>query len=380
MRILFVRQSFSSFGGGELILDRLIRQLADEGADVSIIARSWPAGPPGVGFIRCDPPRVTRALRDRLFATAACRLVAAQTGALVQAHERIPCCDIYRAGEGVHAAYLERREKGMSGLARAGLRMSPFHRSALGLERALFKSSRLKAVVVNSQMVADEILRHFSYPRERIHLVPNGIDLARFSPEARGQHRAAMRRQFGVSEDRPVALFVGSGFARKGLAQAIEALSRSHVDAELWAIGRERQPSAYAALAERHGVGPRLRLLGPQADVLAYYAAADMLLLPSIYDPFPSTVIEALACGLPVVTSTGCGARDAVAQLDPALVRDPLDVDGLAAAIELAFVLASSPPTAGAARGIAEGYGMDRMVEGMLALYRGLAPMAGAMR
>jgi UDP-glucose:(heptosyl)LPS alpha-1,3-glucosyltransferase len=105
-----------------------------------------------------------------------------------------------------------------------------------------------------------------------------------------------------------------------------------------------------------------------------------MLLLPSIYDPFPSTVIEALACGLPVVTSTGCGARDAVASLDPALVCDPLDVDGLAAAIERAFALASSPPTAGVARRIAEGYGMDRMVESMLALYRGLAPMAGAMR
>lgn len=380
MRILFVRQSFSSFGGGELILDRLIRQLADEGADVSIIARSWPDRPPGVGFIRCDPPRITRTLRDRLFAAAACRVIGAQDGALVQAHERVPCCDIYRAGEGVHAAYLERRTNGMSGLARAGLRMSPFHRSVLGRERVLFASRRLKAVVANSQMVADEILRHFDYPRERIHLVPNGIDLARFSPEARGRYRSAVRHQLGLSEERPVALFVGSGFARKGLAGAIEALSRSRVDAELWAIGHERRPSTYTALAERLGIGRRLRLLGPQADTLPYYAAADMLLLPSVYDPFPSTVIEALACGLPVVTSTGCGARDAVAGLDPALVSEAFDIEGLAAAIDRAFALAARPATAGTARRIAEGYGMDRMVGSMMALHRQLAPIAGAMR
>jgi UDP-glucose:(heptosyl)LPS alpha-1,3-glucosyltransferase len=380
MRIVFVRQNFSSFGGGELILDRLIRALAREGAEVAIIARSWPQGDNGPDFIRCDPPRIVRALRDRLFAASACRLVAERPGALVQAHERIACCDIYRAGDGVHAAYLERRQQGMSRPARAAMQMSPFHRSVLGLERALFASPRLKAVVVNSAMVADEVVRYFGYPRERIHPIPNGIDLSRFSPEARTVHRSAVRRQLRVPEQRPVVLFVGSGFGRKGLARAIEALALSRSDAELWAIGGERRPGIYAALAERFGVGSRLRLLGPQAATLPYYGAADLLLLPSIYDPFPSTVIEALACGLPVVTSTGCGAREAVAALDPALVREALDVAGLAQAIDRALDLASLPSTVSAARAIAGGFGMDRMVESMMSLYRQLSPSAGALR
>jgi UDP-glucose:(heptosyl)LPS alpha-1,3-glucosyltransferase len=184
----------------------------------------------------------------------------------------------------------------------------------------------------------------------------------------------------GVPETRPVALFVGSGYSRKGLAAAIEALRRSHSDVELWVVGKDSRSARYRSLAERWGIGSRLRLLGQQIDPLPYYAAADMLLLPSIYDPFPSTVIEALACGLPVVTSTNCGGRDLVARLDPALVRGPADVDGLATAIDHACELASAPSTSLAARDIAEDFSMDRTVDRLLSLYRELAPMAGKMR
>jgi UDP-glucose:(heptosyl)LPS alpha-1,3-glucosyltransferase len=380
MRITFVRQTFSSYGGAELILDRLIRALGDEGADVSIISRAWPHGEKGLCFIPCNPSRFGRALRDRRFVAAACRLLAQQNRTLVQAHERVPCCDIFRAGDGVHVAYLEKRGQGMSGIARAAMQMSPFHRSILGLERSLFASRRVKAVVVNSAMVADEIVRVFGYPQERIHLVPNGIDLSRFSPDMRAVHRGPVRQRLGVPEDKPVALFVGSGFGRKGLAKAIEALSRSHGDAELWVIGHDRRPAAYATIAERLGVGSRVRLLGPQSDTLPYYAAADVFVLPSIYDPFPSAVIEALACGLPVVTSTGCGAREAAGGLDPSLVRDALDAEGLAEAIDRSINLSSLPTTAREARGIAINYDMDRMVGSMLSLYRQFAPVAGELR
>jgi UDP-glucose:(heptosyl)LPS alpha-1,3-glucosyltransferase len=380
MRILFVRQRFSSFGGGELILDRLIRQLADEGADVSIMARSWPAGPTGIGFIRCDPPRVTRALRDRLFAAAACRLVGAQTGALVQAHERIPCCDIYRAGEGVHAAYLERREQGASGLARAGLRMSPFHRSVLGLERALFKSRRLKAVVAISRMVAEDIGRHYDYPPERVHHIPNGVDLGRFNPAVRSTFREAIRSQIGVADETPVVLFVGSGFARKGLAAMIRALPRLKNHAELWVVGYDSRARRYREMAERIGVGNRVRFFGPQQDPLPWYGASDISVLPSVYEPFGSTALEAMACGVPTVVSTSCGARELVEKFDPALVRNAMDESDLAGGLDLAFDLARRPEKAIAVRAAAEMFSFDRMVEGMLALYRGLAPMAGAMR
>jgi UDP-glucose:(heptosyl)LPS alpha-1,3-glucosyltransferase len=364
-RTIFIRQQFSQFGGAELILDRLLAALRARGKRVALLGRSWP-GHRDVEFIRCDPPKVMRALRETLFARAACRLIAREQGALVQAHERVPCCDLFRAGDGVHAAYLEQKQRTQAAFGRLKDHLSLFHRNTLALERKLFASPRLQAAIVNSEMVADDIVRHFGFARERIHLVPNGIDLMRFRPEARAEHRAAVRARFGVSAAKPVALFVGSGFERKGLRAAIHAAAKC--EAELWAIGHDRRPASFAAEAERAGLGSRFRLIGT-TDPLPYYAAADALILPSFYDPFPSTVIEALACGLPVVTTTGCGARDVVKRLDARLVRDVLDREGLAEALRAAFELAAKPETISRARTIAEEFGIDRMVERMLAVH-----------
>jgi len=370
-RIVFVRQQFSQFGGAELILDRLLAALAARGKRVALLGRSWHGGG-DIEFIRCDPPKITRAFRETLFARAACRLIAHEKGALVQAHERVPCCDIFRAGDGVHAAYLEQKQRTQASVGRLTNRLSLFHRNTLTLERKLFASSRLQAVIVNSEMVADDIVRHFGFPRARIHLVPNGIDLARFRPEVRNEHRAAVRSRLGVPAARPVALFVGSGFERKGLRPAIHAAAAC--DAELWAIGHDRRPASFVAEAERAGLGKRFRLIGA-ADPLPYYAAADALILPSFYDPFPSTVIEALACGLPVVTTTGCGARDIVGQLDLRLVRDVLDREGLAEALRAALDLATKPETAPRARAIAEAFGVGRMVDRMLTVHERVRAM-----
>jgi UDP-glucose:(heptosyl)LPS alpha-1,3-glucosyltransferase len=170
----------------------------------------------------------------------------------------------------------------------------------------------------------------------------------------------------------PIFLFVGSGYKRKGLDAAIAALAASGSDAELWVIGNETRPGRYVTMAQKAGIAPRLRMIGPVPDPLPYYAAADALVLPSVYDPFPSTVIEALACGLPVVTSTACGARDAVRRLDPDLVRDARDTAGLAEALRRALSLAGKPATAAAARAIASEYDIDRMIERTLEVYAGL--------
>lgn len=372
-RVIFVRQHYTPFGGGELLLDRMMSAMLARGVPVALLGRSWTERK-DIEFIPCAAPRFPRFARERRFAHAACRLLAGERDAIVQSHERIPCCDIFRAGDGVHAAFLKHRMRAMSPLACAGLALHPFHRSVLALEREMFASPRLKKVIANSAMVAGEIVKHFGFPRERIQIIPNGIDLARFHPSARERHRNELRNELGTDKQQPVLLFVGSGYKRKGLDAAIAALAASRTDAELWVVGSDRRPQAYAAMAERAGLVPsRFRLIGPVRDSLPYYAAADALILPSIYDPFPSTAIEALACGLPVVTSTGCGAREAVARLDPGLVRDAHDVSGLADAVRLALDLAVRSTTIDAARAIAGEYDLDRMAGRMLAVYSNLA-------
>ncbi|HEY7459931.1 MAG TPA: glycosyltransferase family 4 protein [Xanthobacteraceae bacterium] len=370
--VLFIRQQFTPFGGGELVLDRIISAMTAHGVRVSLLGRAW-TGRKDIEFLRCDPPRFPRFSRERRFARLACEIIARRADVLVQSHERLRCCDIFRAGDGVHAAFLEQRMRGLGWLSRRSLALHPFHRTALALEREMFSSPRLKVVLANSSMVADEIVRHFGFPRERIHLVPNGIDLGRFDTAARDRHRKVVRNAIGTQDARPVALFVGSGYKRKGLDAAIAALATSGIDAELWIVGSDSRPGTYVASAQRAGIpADRLRMIGPQADPLPYYAAADVLILPSIYDPFPSTVLEALACGLPVVTSTACGAREIVARLDRGLVRDATDVAGLAEALRLAFELAARPAIAAEARAIANDYSIDQMIDRMLSVYAAL--------
>lgn len=373
-KIIFVRQQFSAFGGAELILDRTLQALGAQGHKVALLARSWRGDRDNIQFIRCDPQKIARPLRETMFARAACRTLRNYPHSLVQAHERIPCCDIFRAGDGVHAAYLQQRKRGESASGKLALALSLFHRNTLRLERTMFASSRLKAVIVNSEMVADDLVRHYDYPRARIRLVPNGIDLQRFSLEARAEHRAEARRALGISPDAPVALFSGSGYDRKGLARAIEACARNSKDIHLIAIGSDRRPAVFKSLAEQVGLGVRFHLAGPVADPVPYYAAADVLVLPTVYDPFPSTVIEALACGLPAVTTTGCGARDLAARLDPLLVCDTYDASGLANGLRRALNLASNPSTAKTARKLAEPFSIDAMVKHMLNVYDEFMP------
>lgn len=370
-KLAFVRQRFSRFGGGELILDRTITALAKRGVPLSIIAREWEPRE-GIAFLRCDPSRAPRSSRDSRFARAACEIIATLPDTLVQSHERISCCDIYRAGDGVHAAYLARRARGMGFFRRFFQSISLYHRDVLALERALFSSRRLQAVIVNSQMVADEIAAHFSFPRERIYSIPNGIDLARFDPDKLAPLRSETRNRLGIDGRQKALVIVGSGYERKGVAQAIRALAKSETSAMLLVIGHEKRVSRYERLANSLGPEKRVLFLGRQENVIPYLAAADAMILPSIYDPFPSAVLESLAAGLPVVTSEGCGARDIVRELDARLVRDANDITGLAEAVSIALKLAENPDTAARARAIAARFDTEKMVGRMLSLYEAL--------
>jgi UDP-glucose:(heptosyl)LPS alpha-1,3-glucosyltransferase len=251
-------------------------------------------------------------------------------------------------------------------------KLSPYHRDVTALEREIFASSRLKAVIVNAEMVADEIVAHFGYPRERIHHIPNGIDLSRFDSAAIAAARSETRNQLGFSGDKKILVIIGSGYERKGVAQAIEALARSKTGAVLIVIGHEKRISRYERFAAGLGLGGDVRFLGRQSDVIPYLAAADAMILPSIYDPFPSSVLEGLAAGLPVITSESSGARDIVREFDSGLVRDANDIAGLAQAITIALALSERPDTKARARAIAARFDMNAMVERMLALYQSI--------
>jgi UDP-glucose:(heptosyl)LPS alpha-1,3-glucosyltransferase len=282
------------------------------------------------------------------------------------------CCDVYRAGDGVHRQWLENRARGEGALARLATRLSPYHRYVLAQERRLFASPRLRAVICNSRMVRDEIQFHFGTPKEKLHIVYSGVDLDAFVPELRLEHRSRLRAELGIPDDAMVYLHVGSGFARKGVATLLAALARlEDRNARLLVVGKDRAEPALRAAAAKPGIGNRVHFAGGQTDVRPFYGAADCFVLATLYDPFPNAALEALASGLPIVVSRQSGAAELVREGVNGHVVDALDVDALAAA--MAAIAKRGPMEMSEdARASVLDLGLDAMAERLVALYRRL--------
>ena len=330
-RVALVRGRYDPAGGAERFVQAAIEALRGRGASLTLVTRSWPGNDGTAILIR--PFHVGSLWRDWAFARAACRELAGRRFDIVQSHERIACCDVYRAGDGVHAQWLEERARVQGRLARLATAISPHHRYLLAAERALFESPRLKAVICNSEMVRSEIAQRFATPAEKLVLIRNAVDTEAFHPRLRDEQRDAVRQQLAIPRTARVVLHVGSGFERKGVAALLEALARtSH---EPWAIvvGRDKHLSRYTELARTLGIGERVRFVGAVSDVRPYYAAADLFALATLYDPQPNAVLEAMACALPVVTTPRCGAAELLEEGVSGFVRGALDVAGLAEAL-----------------------------------------------
>lgn len=370
MKLALVRQKYTPFGGAERFVERALGALRDQGTDVTIIARSW-QGEPGPGFLRCNPFYLGRTWRDAGFARAVQAIIGAGRFDLVQSHERIPGCHVYRAGDGVHATWLELRARARGVPPGLTFAFSPWHRYTLAAEAAMFRHPDLRAVICNSRMVRDDIATRFGTPADKLEVIYNGVDLALFQPGLREQHRAATRAALGLAETTPVILFVGSGFERKGIPVLLPALAAMRrQDAVLLVVGRDRREAAMRALARRLGIEARVRFLGAQQDVRPYYGAADCFALPTLYDPMPNAALEALACGLPIVTSTSCGAAELVAGDACGRVVDALDGRALAAALDATLEAPRNATTIAASVGHLS---LEAMAEKLTALYRQLA-------
>ncbi|MGH9578593.1 MAG: glycosyltransferase family 4 protein, partial [Terriglobales bacterium] len=316
MRIALVRQRYNPYGGAERFIERVLPALERTGAELTLIARradGWNAR----RFVAVDPFHIGNAWRDASFARSARRAWESGGFDLVQSHERIAGCDIYRAGDGVHAEWLEIRRAAAGSLGRLGIALNPHHRYVCAAERRMFAHPALRAVICNSAMVRGEIERRFGAAPQKLHVIHNGVDLERFHPRQRAALRAAARAELGAGGKECLFLFVGSGFWRKGLDVAIAALARC-VDERfrLVVAGRDRQAARFAGQARAEGVADRVKFLGGREDVRPLYAAADCFILPTRYDPFPNTVLEALAMGLPAIA--GQNIADLLITLRPA--------------------------------------------------------------
>ena len=227
-----------------------------------------------------------------------------------------------------------------------------------------------RLIIAISQMCADDYRRRHGVADERVRVVYHGVETDRYTPDRAAALRPAARRALQLRDDQLAVLFVGHDFRRKGLATAagaVERLAAGGTDARLLVVGGNHRGQRLPLRAGNAGL---LVPLGPRSDPLPYYAAADVFALPSYYDPFGLVVLEAAACGLPVVTTRSTGAGE--------LLRDGregflLDDPGDAAALAQRLALLTDPQRRAAmgraARRTAAMFSVDRNYRETLAVY-----------
>jgi UDP-glucose:(heptosyl)LPS alpha-1,3-glucosyltransferase len=349
MKIGLVRRGFSGTGGAEAYLLRLAHGLVRAGEEpILITSEAWPEdGWPGGKIIRL--PGASSTKFARAFASQSFDVD------LTFSLERVPGCDVYRAGDGVHAAWLQRRARFEPGWKSWFHRYNPKHLALMHLERQVFRSAR--AVIANSRMVAEEIRHWHDYPEEQVSIVPNGIGTA--LPR---MDRAVARAKLGLREDVFCGLFVGTGWERKGLKFGTAAFESLDEDALLLVAGRG-PVARYAS--------PRAKFVGPMKDLSALFSAADVFVLPTIYDPFSNACLEALAAGLPVITTTANGFSEIIAPGVHGHAVEPGDVAALTRALK--FWRISRANTEEACRLLAASYTIERNVNETLAVLNQVA-------
>lgn len=334
------------YGGAEGFGWRLAEALAAQGHTVSFLcARAEGRLPLGVTPVELGRPPFGRAVKNLWFAWAVEKHLRAHGYDVVIGLGRTWNQDILRVGGGPQDIFnrltLAAHGQGLARLGKSLRRvLSPSAAVIKWMEARQFDTPANPAqrVVCVSRLVRDWLLE--AHPRldpERVSVVYNRPDLSRFQPLA-PQRRAELRAALGLGPADVVVCTAGTNFALKGVGTLIRALALLPQNFHV-AVAGGRHPDAWIALAKRLGVAGRVRFAGKVDDMPGFYGAADVFALPTYYDACSNAVLEALACGLPAISSSRNGSAVFV---DPKLILpDPGDAETLARLITTAAAQAA---------------------------------------
>ncbi len=363
MKIALLIESFGALGGAENQAAMLASALAERGHAVRVFAATVRGAVDGV-------EATALGVSDhRGFAKAAKGALQGQAFDVVHSFARTVSQDLLRLGGGVHAEYLQRMEASRSRLGRWFSRVNPKERRILALERESFRPESTRLIQAVSERVRGEVVQHYGIKPERIVVTRNAVDLKRFEPGLKDR-RARVLEEMGVPAGAFVVLFAGSGFRRKGLGRAIEALALLPRDANAWLlVAGSGGSTRFAWMAKRRQV--RARFLGARADIDNLYAAADALVLPTLYDPFPNVCLEAMACGIPVIVTEVAGVSEIITPgTDSFVVPDPGDPHEIASRLSRLLDPRERAAVGQAARRTVEKRPFQAYVKETLELYR----------
>lgn len=302
MKIALVHMRHADTGGTELFLNCLSRYLAEQGEEVTIICRTHVApSHPAIKFVRLGGFSFGKAHRIWKFAKDVEKHLKHNHYDFVYGLGKTWSHDMLRIGGGTRMHLVDSMKQGKANLK---------DRVAIEIEKRSMASGAYRHIVANSYKSAEEIQQAYGVPTESISVIHNFVDTTRFSRERIHVQAQQLSAKLQLDHSKPVFLFLGSGYKRKGLRQALQAFSRLDFSATLLIVGRENHEDEYKQFAEELGIIDDCRFLGTQTEPELFFSIADCYLLPTHYEPFGFTVIEALSCGIPVITTEHCGAKE----------------------------------------------------------------------
>jgi UDP-glucose:(heptosyl)LPS alpha-1,3-glucosyltransferase len=323
LTIGFLRRGYSPSGGVEIYLKGLAGGLLGQGHRVVLFGtEAWPVEDwPGGEILRCQGVTLMSYISDLERIRKECGV----HFDLILSVEKVPGCDLYRTDEGLHLAWLTERSRHLSPWAKWFQWRNPKHREKLTLERELFRPESTRRVISISEKITRDIISYYSYPEGQISLIRNGVPSLGL-PSL--QERESARASLGISPDEKIILFVGTGWERKGLRTAIrvvELLQTKIPKIKLLIAGKGSQRSYRSSVAQ---------FLGPVKEMKKIYAAGDVFVTPTIYEPFSLAALEALSSGIPVITSSAAGISEVMScGIHGEIIENPSDAGAFAEAV-----------------------------------------------
>lgn len=301
---LAIDHFYPNKGGAEKSLLEILTALHERGHSLQLCAMSWQTPLPlPMEFHRVRAAKFPRWRRNLSFAKNVSALLKQLRPDLVLGVRHVVEADIFLARGGLYRETLKSNLQARPSKLKAfEYRYSPKHRVLLDLERQLFTNAHPPLVIAPSHFIKGHVLQNFPLDPNRVLVVPNGTDLEKFRP-ADPAKRKQLRSALGIG-DELVVLFAAHNFRLKGLQYLLKAWSSLDTKQfRLLVAGRDRVPAGAANFSN-------VTFLGHHENPLELYQAADILVHPTFHDTFGRVILEALACGLPVVTTRFAGAAE----------------------------------------------------------------------
>ncbi len=381
MRVGLVLEQFDPPRGGlEQWTSQFAARLAERGHEVHVLAEHFGPQSRAMPIIPHLLPRV----RSRIaFAEAAQARLWSLSPDVIHDMGSGWYCDVFQPHGGSWTSLTQRKRlylpRWLRPLKREVDRLLPRHREyGTLLSRQYADNGQI--LVALSQSVAADFQRFHGVSPKRIRLIYNGVDTARFSPTRRAEYRQTVRRRLGVDDDTVLLLIVTHNFRLKGvptLLRVMRRLRKSPHPIHLAVVGGKHLGS-YVWAARRLGVARTVTFVGSVDDTVPYYAAADVYVHPTFYDACSLVVLEALASGLPVVTTRLNGAAEMLHDgLEGFVLPEPSDVGGLLGRIEALLDPAVRDRMGAAARRLALKHTLADNVDQVLAVYEEVVQARG---